>query len=107
MPVLTARAKGETIAHGVDMRKWKAVEETECGRQILSALTLALRGTPIPEIAQQTGLAKSSLYDIRKHGAFSHRTRKRKTPGPVRGEVLDSFEKSVAANRGLLQRLAE
>jgi len=89
------------------MRKWKAVEDTENGKQILLALTLALRGTPIPEIAQETGLAESSLYDIRKHGAFSHRKRERKTQGPVRGDVLDSFEKSVVTNRGLLQRLAK
>jgi hypothetical protein len=98
---------GEIIAHGVDMRKWKAVEDTEYGKQILVALTLALRGAPIPEIAQQTGLPQSSLYDIRKHGAFSHRKRERKTPGPDRGDVLDSFERSVVTNRDLLQRLAK
>jgi hypothetical protein len=89
------------------MRKWKAVEDTKCGQQILLALTLALRGTPIPEIAQQTGLPESSLYDIRKHGAFSHRKRERKTQGPVRSDVLDSFEKSVLTNRDLLRRLAK
>jgi len=89
------------------MRKWKAAEDTEYGKQILLALTLALRGTPIPEIAQQTGLPKSSLYDIRKHGAFSHRERERKTQASVRRDVLDSFEKSTAANRDLLQRLAK
>jgi hypothetical protein len=89
------------------MRKWKAVEDTEYGKQILLALTLALRGTPIPEIAQQTGLPKASLYDIRKHGAFSHRKRERKTQGPVRSDVLETFEKSVATNRDLLQRLAK
>jgi len=86
------------------MRKWKAADDTEYGKQILLALT---RGTPIPEIAQQTGLPESSLYDIRKHGAFSHRKRERKKQGPVRSDVLDSFEKSVAANRDLLQRLAK
>ena len=89
------------------MRKWKAVEDTEYGKQILLALTLALRGTPIPEIAQQTGLPGSSLYDIRKHGAFSHRKRERKTQRPVRADVLDSFEKSVASNRDLLQHLGK
>jgi hypothetical protein len=89
------------------MSKWKEVEETECGKQILLALTLALRGTPIPEIARQTGLPKASLYDIRKHGAFSHRRRERKEQVPVRGDVLNSFEKSVVTNRDLLQRLAK
>jgi len=89
------------------MSKSKEVEDTEYGKQILMALTLALRGTPIPEIAQQTGLPESSLYDIRKHGAFSHRKREGKTQGPVRGDVMDSFEKSVATNRDLLQRLAK
>ncbi len=88
------------------MRKWKAVEDTEYGKQILQALTLALRGTPIPEIAQQTRLPKSSLYDIKKHGAFSHRKRERKTQGPVRRDVLDSFKKSMVTNRDLLRRLA-
>jgi hypothetical protein len=78
------------------MRKWKAVEDTEYGKQILLALTLALRRTPIPEIAQQTGLPKSSLYDIKKYGAFSHRKRERKMQDPVRSDVLDSFERSVA-----------
>ncbi len=94
-------------ADGVDMPKWKAVEDTEYGKQILLALTLALRGTPIPEIAEQTGLPESSLYDIRKHGAFSHRKCERKTQGPVCGDVMDSFEKSVATNRDLLQRMAK
>jgi hypothetical protein len=89
------------------MGKWKEVEDTEYGKQILLALSLALRGTPIPEIAEQTGLPESSLYDIRKHEAFSHRKRERKSQGTVRGEVLDSFEKSVATNRDLLQRLAK
>jgi len=89
------------------MRKWKAVEDTEHGKQILMALTLALRGMSIPEIAQQTGLPKSSLYDIKKQGAFSHRKRERKTQGSVRGEVLNTFEKSVATNRDLLKRLAK
>ena len=89
------------------MRKWKAVEDTLYGKEILLALTLALRGASIPEIARQTGLPESSLYDIKKHGAFSHRKRERKTLGSIRGAVLDSFEKSVATNRELLQRLAK
>ena len=89
------------------MRKWKAVEDTECGKQILLALTLALRGTPIREIAQKTGLPESSLYNIKKHGVFSDRKRERKTQGHVPGDVLDSFEKSVVTNRDLLQRLAK
>jgi hypothetical protein len=89
------------------MRKWKAVEDTEYGKQILLALTLALRGAPIPEIALQTGLPESSLYDIRKHGAFAHRKREGKTQGRVCSDVLDSFEKSMATNRDLLQRLAK
>src|ERR1700683_793926 len=107
MPGLNTRAKGEIIAHGLDMRKWKAVEDTEYGKQILLALTLALRGTPIPKIAKQTGLPESSLYDIRKHGTFSHRKREPKPEDPIRGAVMHSFEQSVATNRDLLQRLAK
>jgi len=57
------------------MNIWKAVADTPAGKQILLAFALALRGIPIPDIERQTGLPHQSLYDIRKHNAFSHRRR--------------------------------
>jgi DNA-binding phage protein len=57
---------------------WIGLEEVGEAR-ILKALQLAMKGRPIPEIARETGIPKSSLYDdIRLHGAYSHRRRQRK-----------------------------
>jgi hypothetical protein len=56
---------------------WIGLEEVG-EAEILKALQLAMKGRPIPEIARETGIPKSSLYDIRLHGAYSHRRRQRK-----------------------------
>jgi hypothetical protein len=57
---------------------WRGLEDIEETR-ILAALQLALKNTPIPEISRLTGIPKSSLYDIRLHGAYSHRRRQKKS----------------------------
>jgi DNA-binding phage protein len=59
------------------MVNWIAVENTPDGQRILDALKLALRGTPVSQIARETGIPRRSLDDIRKEGAFSHRRRSR------------------------------
>jgi len=56
---------------------WIGLEEIGETR-ILKALQLAMKGMPIPETARETSVPKSSLYDIRLHGAYSHRRRQRK-----------------------------
>ncbi len=53
---------------------WVGVETIKEVR-ILNALYLALNGKSIPEIARETGTPKSSLYSIRKHGAYAHRNK--------------------------------
>lgn len=54
---------------------WVGVETLKEVR-ILNALYLALNGKSIPEIARETGIPKSSLYSIRKHGAYAHRIKR-------------------------------
>ena len=56
---------------------WIGLEEIGETR-ILKALQVAMKGLPIPEIARETSVHKSSLYDIRLRGAYSHRRRQRK-----------------------------
>jgi Homeodomain-like domain len=53
---------------------WKMFE-TKGERRVLDALKLALRGWSVPDIARETGIPESSLYDIKRNGPFSHRNR--------------------------------
>jgi hypothetical protein len=53
---------------------WVGVEKIG-ERRILDALALALRGRPIPEISQETGIPSQSLYDIKANGPYSHRNK--------------------------------
>ena len=56
--------------------------------RIVNALSLALRGKTVSEIAQQTGIPEARLYSIRKHGPYEHRNRKKKTgTNSVRSET--------------------
>ncbi len=55
---------------------WKGLE-TIGEERILVALQLALNGMPVPEIARQTKIPSSSLYDIKRNGPYSHRTREK------------------------------
>jgi transposase-like protein len=52
---------------------WVGVEELG-EKRILEALAFALRGESIPEIARKTGIPAPSLYSIREHGPFAHRS---------------------------------
>ena len=56
---------------------WKKLEDIGETR-ILIALSLALGGRSVPEIARETGISTASLYSIRKHGPYQHRNRKKK-----------------------------
>lgn len=60
---------------------WIGLEEIKETR-ILRALQLALNRKPISEIARETGIPSSSLYDIRLHGPYSHRLRSKKASAP-------------------------
>ena len=51
---------------------WKKVEEIGEGR-ILWALSFAMNGDSVQEIARKTGLPESSLQSIKKDGPFAHR----------------------------------
>lgn len=53
---------------------WVGVEKMG-EKRILDALSLALQGVSIPEIARKTGIPTQSLCDVRKHGPYSHRDR--------------------------------
>ena len=46
--------------------------------RIAIALALALKHKSIPEISKETGIPTASLYSIRNHGPYEHRSRKRK-----------------------------
>jgi hypothetical protein len=48
--------------------------------RILVALSLALRGKSLQEIARETNIPRSSLHSIRKDGPYAHR---KKTSGAV------------------------
>jgi hypothetical protein len=54
---------------------WVGVEKIG-KRRILDALSLALRGKPIPEISRETGIAAPSLYSVRDHGPYAHTSKK-------------------------------
>jgi hypothetical protein len=41
-------------------------------KRVLDALSMALNGKRIPEIARETRIPESSLYSIRKDGPFAH-----------------------------------
>jgi hypothetical protein len=57
---------------------WRGLEDIGETR-ILAALQFALKNAPIPDISRETGIPKFSLYDIRLHGAYSHRRRQKKS----------------------------
>jgi len=55
---------------------WVGLEQIGESR-ILTALSLALRGRPIAEIAREAGIPKSSLYSVKVHGPYEHRKRQK------------------------------
>ena len=62
---------------------WKGIEELGEGR-VLVALELAMNGKDVREIAKETGIPASSLYDIKRRGPFGHRLRDNdETPAKV------------------------
>jgi hypothetical protein len=56
---------------------WRGLEDIGEAR-ILAALQLALKNVTMPDILRETGIPTSSLYDLRLHGAYSHRRRQKK-----------------------------
>jgi len=51
---------------------WRKIEDIGEAR-ILRALSSAMNGDSVPEIARKTGIPESSLCSIKKHGPFAHR----------------------------------
>jgi hypothetical protein len=67
---------------------WVGVEKIG-ERRILDALSLALRGKPIPEISRETGIPAPSLYSVRDHGPYAHRNRRIGGHGSRIGKTVD------------------
>jgi hypothetical protein len=55
---------------------WAGLEKIG-GERILVALSLALRGKSVQEIARETEIPSSSLQSTRKNGPYAHRKRSR------------------------------
>ena len=51
--------------------KWRGIADIG-EKRVLDALSMALNGKSIPEIARKTRIPESSLYSIRKDGPFAH-----------------------------------